>query len=260
MKARELARTLDKENRNRQSIEKDILKQASGRAGKELDIKKDRAIVLADEAWHPGVLGIVASRLTEEYNVPVILFSIEGDVAKGSGRSIDGFNLFEAIMEAKDDLIDFGGHEAACGVKVKRENIDKFKKNFNGIAKRFFTNIEEILPELRIDLNLPFGHVGLKLLNELRLLMPYGPGNSAPIFSSRALTVKNNPREIGKSGFKFLANCGSLTCEAVTFKKNLVTKPSQGNVIDLAYTPSVNSWQGIDTIQLNIKDLQVVKS
>jgi single-stranded-DNA-specific exonuclease len=257
-KALEIAKELDQQNRNRQDIEKDILKQAIERTEKGLDAQKDKVIVLADEGWHPGVLGIVASRLVEEYYLPTILIALEGDVGRGSGRSIEGFDLFSAITEASDQLIDFGGHEAACGVRIRKDAVEPFRQKLNEVTKLRFPEKEEILPELHIDLNLPISYIGVKLINELNMLMPYGPGNSAPIFSTNGMKVRNRPREIGRSGFKFLAGCGNVVCEAVTFKKNDILRPKAGNVINLAYTPSINSWEGIETIQLGIKDLQLV--
>ncbi|MFQ5952096.1 MAG: single-stranded-DNA-specific exonuclease RecJ [Candidatus Omnitrophota bacterium] len=257
-RAREIAKELDKQNRNRQTIEKDILKEAIERTENELDVKKDKVIVLADEGWHPGVLGIVASRLVEEYYLPTILIALEDDIGRGSGRSVDGFDLFKAIMSAGEYLITFGGHEAACGIRIRKGCVDGFREKLNKVAWEFFPEKEEMLPELNIDLNLPISYIGVKLIDELRMLMPHGPGNVAPVFSTNGMKVKNRPRDIGRNGFKFLAECGNIVCEAVTFRKNDVVKPKPGSVVNLAYTPSINSWEGIDSIQLGIKDLQVV--
>ena len=256
--ARMIAARLDKENKNRQSIEKDILKEAVARVREEVDLDRENIIVLADETWHAGVIGIVASRLTDEFNKPAILIALEGDRGKGSGRSIEGFNLFEALDGVDKTLLDFGGHEQACGIKIKKENIDTFRKALNEVASGKFVEVDEAIPELKVDCQLPFSYLGVKLIDELSLLMPYGPDNSEPIFSTTGIKVKNTPRNIGRNGFKFLATCGNLTCEAVTFRKNGIDKPVPGDVIDLAYTPSINSWNGIDSIQLNIKDLHII--
>jgi len=257
-KARGIAAELDKENRNRQTIEKELLAEVLGVIEQGPDLDKCKAIVLAGDGWHPGVIGIVASRIVDAYGLPAILISLDGDTGKGSGRSTEGVNLFEAINEVKDLLVTFGGHEAACGLKIKKKNIDSFRHGLNSSIMKGMAGIEAVRPELKIDLSLPFSHIGTKLISELGLLMPYGPENSEPVFSTHDISVKNIPRDIGRSGFKFLAKCGNLTCEAITFNKNKVAKPSRGSVINLAYTPSINSWEGIDTIQLNIRDLQVV--
>lgn len=258
-RACELANMLDKENRNRQTIEKGILEEAVKMVHDTCDLEKDKIIVLASDKWHPGVIGIVASRLTEEFCLPAILIAIDAENGKGSGRSIDGFNLFEAILKAEECLEDFGGHEAACGVRIKSARIDEFRKRVNAAAAECVSDKEPLVPELHIDLSLPFSHIGVKLVDDLRLLMPHGPGNAEPVFATNGIKVKTPLREIGRSGFKFLATCGSMTCEAITFNKNEVSKPKQGDIINLAYSPSINTWEGIDSIQLNIKDLHIVQ-
>lgn len=257
-KAVEMARTLDAENKNRQAIEKGILQSALARVRDEIDLDETEIIVMADDDWHPGVIGIVASRITEEFSRPCILIALDGDKGKGSGRSVSGFDLFGAINMASEHLMDFGGHEQACGVKIERDNVEAFSKQLNAVAKEHTVEEGEITSELKVDMQLPFSHLGVKLINELSMLMPHGPSNSEPVFSTNGIKVKNNPRDIGRSGFKFLGTCGNMTCEAITFRKNSVTRPKPGDVINLAYTPSINNWAGIDSIQLNIKDLEIV--
>ncbi|MCK5451308.1 MAG: single-stranded-DNA-specific exonuclease RecJ [Candidatus Omnitrophica bacterium] len=257
-RAREIATILDRENKNRQDIQKNILKQAIKKVESEIDLDKEEIIVLADNEWHPGVVGIVASRLTEEYSRPAILIAIDGNDGKGSGRSVVGFNLFEAIDKAGEHLLGFGGHKQACGIKIKKENIDVFRKSLNSFAKLSLVGDKTSDPELEIDMVLPFAHINAKLIKELDLLMPYGQGNSEPIFCAKEITVNNTPRNIGSNGFKFLSQCGTLTCETITFRKKHIQKPRVRDIIDLAFTPSINSWNGIDTVQLNIRDLQIV--
>ncbi len=255
--ARSIAQKLEQENKNRQAIEKDLLNEVS----KQLDGQvsdSQNVIVLAGEAWHVGVLGIVASRLSEKYDLPTILISIDGEKGKGSGRSAGGVNLFESINEVSSHLMTFGGHEAACGLKIKRDNIDDFRDALNTSVLNHISTDSDKNTDLKIDLNIPFSYIGVKLVNELKMLMPFGQGNIEPVFATNSIVVKNNPREVGRTGFKFLATCGNLTCEAITFKKDKVSKPRRGNGINLAYTPSINSCGGIDTIHLNIKDLQIL--
>ena len=259
VKAMSLARMLDKENSNRQAIERGIVKEAVDMLKADPDKYGEHVIIMADSAWHPGVIGIVASRITEQFNKPAILIALDGEQGKGSGRAVDGFNLFKAIDKSSEHLVDFGGHEAACGVKIEKEKVDSFRKRINEIAEECFMEEEEQVAELKIDLNIPFSHIGVKLINELELLSPHGPTNTEPVFSTKGIRVKSSPREIGRGGLKFLATCGTLTCEAITFRKNSISRPKPGDIIDLAYTPSINSWAGIDSIQLNIKDLQIVE-
>ncbi|MDD4957566.1 MAG: single-stranded-DNA-specific exonuclease RecJ [Candidatus Omnitrophica bacterium] len=256
--ARQLARRLNDENKNRQNIEKEIFKDAYQNAKDSHDPDRDNIIVLAGESWHPGVIGIVASKLSEEFLKPVILIAMDGENGKGSGRGVEGFDLFSAINASSGYLVDFGGHEQACGIKIKRDNIEKFREAINAAAPEHFVEKGHTVPDLKIDMKIPFSHIGVKLVNELEMLMPYGPDNSEPVFCTGGVRVKTRPRDIGRSGFKFLVSCGNMTCEAVTFRKNDVDKPEQGDIIDLAYTPSINSWNGIDSIQLNIKDLHKI--
>jgi single-stranded-DNA-specific exonuclease len=172
---------------------------------------------------------------------------------------MEGFDLFEAINKAGEYLIDFGGHKQACGIKIEKEKIGLFREKLNAVAQQYLVRKAPLIPELKIDMQLPFAHVGVKLINELWMLMPYSSDNRAPVFCSCGLKVKNTPRNIGRNGFKFLAICGGITCEAITFKKNSITKPRAGDIIDLAYTPSINNWSGIESIQLNISDLKIVE-
>ena len=145
-------------------------------------------------------------------------------------------------------------------MKIEKDKVDSFRKRINEIAKEcFIDETDDQVPELKVDLNIPFSHIGVKLINELEMLMPHGPDNAEPIFSTKSIRVKNLPREIGRGGLKFLATCGTLTCEAITFRKKSILRPKLGDIIDLAYTPSINRWAGIDSIQLNIKDLQIVE-
>ena len=257
-KAKEIARIMDGENKNRQSIQNDIFKQAMVKVDEEINLNKDKVIVLAEENWHPGVIGIVASKLTEEYSKPAILIATEGNEGKGSGRSIEGFNLLKAIGEAGEHLVGFGGHKAACGITIEKDKVEQFREVLNEKSGKYFPEDGPAVSKIKIDIEIPFSYINLKLINELNMLMPYGVGNEEPVFCTRGITVKNRPRDIGRSGFKFLATCGPLTCEVVTFRKNSVDKPRQGDVIDLAYTPSINSWGGVDTIQLNIRNLRIL--
>jgi single-stranded-DNA-specific exonuclease len=253
-----LAKAMDEGNRNRQGVERDILKKAVTRVKEEIDLINDKIIVLADEGWHPGVIGIVASRLTEQFSKSAVLISLEGNSGKGSGRALDGFNLFGAIDASREFLTDFGGHEAACGLKIEKNNIDFFRERINAVAPDYFIDEKEAFPELKIDMRIPFAHIGTKLVKELKLMVPYGVGNPEPVFSTNGMKVKNVPRNIGRNGFKFLVTCGNITYEAITFNSRKVDKPRQGDIINLAYYPTINNWRGISSIQLNIQDLHIV--
>jgi len=253
-RAAELAATLNTENRNRQKLEARILEEAIDKVEREVNFKEHRVIVLASENWHPGVIGIVASRITEKYCRPAILIAIDGDTAKGSGRSVERFHLFEYLLRCKDSLVGFGGHESACGVTLRTDKIDEFRNMINAEAAKDVCDME-FTPRLDIDIDVPLSALNEDVINEIEKLAPFGAENPRPVLASRNLTFKNNPRSIGKNGFKVLVTDNSITCEAITFGRSDFSLPTQGRGVDLAYIPSINTWQGFSSIQLELRDV-----
>jgi single-stranded-DNA-specific exonuclease len=153
-------------------------------------------------------------------------------------------------------LSDFGGHEAACGLTIARADIDRFRDNINKYAKNNIMD-RDLMPKIDIDMDISLSEVDKNVINELELLKPYGPGNARPIFSSRGVYIKEEPRFIGKGGYKMWVSDGNATCEAVNFRKNSFEMPKAGEIIDIAYSPSINDWQGIESIQLDLCDVKV---
>ena len=253
--ALKLAKVLDTENRNRQKIEAGILEEALARVEREVNFKHHRVIVLASEGWHPGVIGIVASRLADRFYRPAILISLDGKVGKGSGRSIDNFHLFEYLLRCKDCLAGFGGHEGACGVTVEKDRIDEFRDMINSEAAK---DVDESIfsPKLDIDMDVPLNMLSEEVINEIESLSPFGAENPRPVLASRNLRVKDGMRQIGKSGFKMWVTDNKITCEAVSFGKNNLEIPKAGSDVDLAYIPSINNWQGLQSIQLELRDIR----
>lgn len=253
-KASELAAILNSENRNRQKLEARILDEAIDKVEREVNFKEHKVIVLASENWHPGVIGIVASRITEKYYRPAILIAIDGDMAKGSGRSVENFHLFEYLLRSKDALVGFGGHESACGVTLKTEKIDEFRAMINAeAAKEMHDTV--FTPKLDIDIDVPLNAINEDVINEIEKLAPFGAENPRPVLASRNLKVKDGPRSIGKKGFKMWVTDDRVTCEAITFGRSDFAVPEQGRGVDLAYIPSINTWQGLSSIQLELRDI-----
>ncbi len=250
-----LAKILSEENRNRQKIEAKILEEALAKLEREINFKDHRVIVLAAENWHPGVIGIVASRIAERFYRPTILISLDGKLGKGSGRSIENFHLFEHLLRCKDLLAGFGGHECACGITIEKDNIAKFTELINSEA---FKDIDEKIfsPKLDIEMDIPLNTLSEDIIKEIESLAPFGPDNPRPVLSSRKVYVKDGPRQIGKSGFKFWVTDKDVTCEAITFTKSNLEMPKIGSDVDLAYIPSMNNWQGVQSIQLELKDIK----
>jgi len=253
-RATALAGILDTENKNRQKIGAKIFDEAIEKAEREVNFKDHRVIVLAGENWHPGVIGIVASRLVERYYRPTILISLDGKIGKGSGRSVENFNLFEYLGRCRGLLAGFGGHEAACGVNIEKDRIDDFREMINEEAAKD-TGEEVFNRNLDIDMDIPLGSLDEKVISEIEKLSPFGEENPRPVLASRKLRVKDGPRKIGRGGFKIWVTDGAVTCEAISFGRGNVGIPETGSEIDLAYTPSMNKWQGVSSIQLELKDV-----
>ena len=253
--ARKLAKMLNDENRSRQKIESGILEEALSRIEREVNFKHHRVIVLASENWHPGVIGIVASRIADRFYRPTILISLDGKLGKGSGRSVEGFNLFKALSKCKDLLAAFGGHEGACGVTIEKQKIDEFREKVN-IAAGEDVSEQTFSPQLDIDMDIPLNMLTKGVIGEIEALAPFGEENPRPIFSSRNLTIKDGPRHIGRNGFKMWVTDNMTTCEAISFGRGDLEEPKAGSGVDLAYIPSINNWQGVQSIQLELKDIR----
>lgn len=251
-----LAGILNQQNRNRQKIERSILNEAIDRVENEVNFKDEKIIVLEGNDWHPGVIGIVASRIAARFNRPTIMISFNKNEGKGSGRSIKNFHLFDALAECRDFLANFGGHAAACGLKIVRKNLDEFKIRLNTVAKDTL-GVEDFMPTLTIDMDIPLRLVQRKLVSEFENLSPYGPGNPRPILSSKALKLKNGPRRIRREGIKMWVTDDNITCEAIGFgMHDLLTDILESATVDVAYTPSINRWKGTDTLQLELVDVK----
>jgi single-stranded-DNA-specific exonuclease len=196
-----LAKMLNAENRNRQKIEAGILEEALSKVEREVNFKDHKVIVLGSENWHPGVIGIVASRIADRFYRPTILVSLDGKHGKGSGRSIDRFNLFDAILRCKDLLIGFGGHEGACGITIEKDKLNDFREMINSL--KYKDAPEEIFsPQLDIDMEILLNDLTESVIGEIERLAPFGEENPRPVFSSRNLLVREGTRQIGKNGFK----------------------------------------------------------
>jgi len=255
IEALKLARVLDTENRNRQKIESKILEEALSKIEREVNFKHHRVIVLGSPNWHAGVIGIVASRIADRFYRPTILVSLDGKYGKGSGRSVEKFNLFDALIQCKDLLIGFGGHEGACGITIEKDRLDEFRERINLRAHREISE-EMFVPQLDIDMEIPLNMLTEEVIDEIESLAPFGEENPRPVFSSRNLIVKDGPRQIGKKGFKMWVTDNTVTCEAVSFGRGEIFAPKAGTGVDLAYMPSINDWQGLQSIQLELKDIK----
>lgn len=194
--ALKLAAVLESENYERRKIDEDTFFQALDLVEGSLDLDKNLAIILHEESWHPGVIGIVASRLVEKYYRPTIMLTTVDGVAKGSARSTSNFNIYEALKKCEDLLIHFGGHQSAAGLAVEVDKIDEFRSKFNQIVKETIGD-EEFLPEVHIDTKLKFSDLTPKFFKIIDQFAPFGPGNMRPVFLAENLFVEGKPRFVG---------------------------------------------------------------
>lgn len=252
-----LAKELHLKNQERQRIEGRIMDEALGRVEKEVDFLNERVIVLHQEGWHRGVLGIVAAKIADKFYRPTIVISFDNGVGKGSARSIESFHLFESLIRCQEHLLSFGGHAHAAGLSILKENIGIFKESINKIAGEQLTG-EDLLPSLNIDYELDLSDLGHELLNEIALLEPFGQENLKPLFSSRGLEIKSKPVILGRDTLKFWVSNGRGTYPAVGFGLgSYFDLVAYADKVDLAYHISLDNWNGNNQVQLEIEDIRL---
>ncbi|HZY10587.1 MAG TPA: single-stranded-DNA-specific exonuclease RecJ [Bacteroidota bacterium] len=214
--AMELAKILEEENRKRRKIDEDTFLQAQELVEKEVDHNSKPTIVLHNEHWHPGVIGIVASRLVEKYYRPTIMMTTVDGVAKGSARSIVGFDIYKALKSVEEKVIQFGGHKYAAGLAVALDRIDEFREAFNIAVAGLMTD-EIRTPSIKIDTEINLKELTPKFIKVLKEFAPFGPGNMRPIFLARDVEVVGTPKIVGKDHLRFKVRQGSHVLDAIGF-------------------------------------------
>jgi single-stranded-DNA-specific exonuclease len=253
--ANPIARELEELNTQRQEIDRSTLERARTLV-EQLDLASTYGIVLAEQGWHPGVIGIVASRLVEEFGRPTVLVALDGAEGKGSGRSISAFDLHAGLSECRDLLIRFGGHKAAAGVTIASDRIPEFAARFNAVASARLT-ADDLVPELRVDLELPLDQASDELELLLRHLEPCGIGNPSPLLVSRGVTVASAPRTIGKDGLKVSIQAGER--ELVALGWGMAPRARElelGATIDVAYRLERDEFRGESRVQARLADFR----
>jgi single-stranded-DNA-specific exonuclease len=262
--AMQLARVLEEENRNRRKIDEDTFAEAQLIAESLFDLETDSALVLHEEHWHPGVVGIVASRMVEKYYKPSIMMATVDGVAKGSARSISGFDVYQALKRCEETIIQFGGHKYAAGLTVELARLDEFRAAFNQAVREMMT--EELrTPELKIEVEISLTDVTPRFMRILREFAPFGPGNMRPVFLARHLEVVGSPRIVGKNHLRFKVRQNGTIIDAIGFGLGdlLPRVPTGRRDLECVFTVEENDWspqpgprQGDPVPQLKIKDLR----
>jgi single-stranded-DNA-specific exonuclease len=254
--ANAIARELEEINARRQEIDRDVLKKARERV-LAMDLDDTFGIVLAADGWHPGVIGIVASRLVEEFGRPTILIGLEGDEGKGSGRSISRFDLHAGIGQSKHLLKRFGGHRSAAGVTIARDKVDEFARSFNEGARAVLSP-DDLIPELRVDMEVALADVTPEFEKLLHHLEPCGMGNPAPMLMTRGVRLSVAPRVVGTDGLKLRIDTGNgQSLEAIGWSLG----PRIGELdverpIDIAYRLERDEYQGVSRLQARLADFR----
>jgi single-stranded-DNA-specific exonuclease len=250
----ETAGQLNSMNILRQRIEGDILKEIEKSIIKESDLKDRMTIVLAKKGWHEGVLGIVASRLLDRYHRPTLVLTIREEMAVGSGRSIDGFNLHRSMARLQHLFEKFGGHYHAAGCTLKAANIQALAKGLEGIARKEIRE-DDLFPAIDIDAEVRIQELTFETVSDLRSLEPFGKGNPEPFFYSGDLEVLDS-RVVGEKHLKLRVRQGKSVMEAIGFGLSDI-HPLEGKMVDIVFTPEIDDWNGYKKIQLRINDLEL---
>jgi single-stranded-DNA-specific exonuclease len=256
-----IARKLDSENRRRKEIDEHTLHEALAQIEETMDFDRDRAIVLAAEGWHPGVIGIVASRLVERYNLPTVMIAVENDEGKGSARSIPGFHLCEALKECEHVLQRYGGHKYAAGLTIERQHIPAFREKFVEVSNRLLTD-DDITPKLHLDLEIELSAIDDTFMEALEAFSPFGPQNMRPVFLTRNCEVVGQPYVVGHNHLKMRVRKGDAVFDVIGFGFGDMARviSSRGSLVDLAYVVEYNTYNDITRKQIRLKDIRLTAS
>jgi single-stranded-DNA-specific exonuclease len=256
--AHEIALQLETENRWRQSVDGETLKQAMAALEHCFDPERDWGVVLAHDGWHPGVIGIVASRVVERIHRPTVLIALSGqEDGKGSARSIPGFHLYEAIRACAGHLTRFGGHRMAAGCGIRPERVDAFREDFNAHAHRVL-DPDRLVPEVRIDLEVELHHADENLARMLRHAGPFGMGNATPVFATRRVGVVGYPKVVGQNHLKLTLGAQGRTMDAIGFGMGERSKEPwvAGGPLDVAFRLEEHHYNGRASLQAKLVDVR----
>ena len=257
--ARRLAMHLDTRNQERKQVQQQIVELAIAELeGAEVESVNSYVAVIAGEGWHRGVIGIAASKISERINRPCVVLSIDGDVAHGSGRSIEPYHLLNGLTACADLFEKFGGHSHAAGITMKPDHISELRRRLNEHAASCLTD-EDLQPCVYIDAELPTQEITFELIGELQALEPYGAGNPRPVFLARNLCILCEPRLIGQRHLKLsVAGPKGRPLEAIWWN-GAERISAVKNGVEMAYTIETSNWTGETFLQLSVQDVRASK-
>jgi len=251
-----LSAELEQENKNRQNIERETINSAILQLNATHDLDNDKIFILSDTTWHHGVIGIVASKLKETYNRPVVMIAFQNGIGRGSARSVHGFDLYAAFRQCSDLLDNYGGHKMAAGLTISEKNLPAFISRMKDIAAKSITD-EMLFPGIYIDTEIRFSEIDQEVLDYLNKMAPYGPGNMRPVFVARDLQIYGMPRIVGEQHLKFKVSKDRTVFSAIGWKMGEFYEMLISNrLLDMAFVIEENEWNGNKEIQLSIKDIR----
>ena len=254
--AQRIAQELEEHNLERRAVEAEVQQHALAQAEAAVAAGNCYSLVLAGAGWHPGVLGIVASRVVERFYRPTVVIGFDDGVGKGSARSIRGFNIVEAFHVCAAHLEKFGGHEFAGGLSIRPECLEPFAEAFEKAARQTLSN-EQLSPLLQIDAQLDFSQLTLPLMRELEVMQPFGVGNPEPMFTT--VNAEICERKVFSAGVRFRLRQAGKVVSGVIFGVGEEYPGQPGESVDVAYRLSENQWNGNTTVELKIVDMRMAK-
>ena len=254
--ARDIAKVLDGYNRKRQAIEKTILQEILEEIAKTIDPLQKSSLVFASANWHPGVIGIVAARLVDRFYRPAILISLRNGIGKGSGRSIADFNIYQGLKKCDSLLLSYGGHQYAAGISIREEDIEEFKHLLEGVIREDIQPVN-MISQTTIDAQCQLHDVNHDLLAQIAMLAPFGSRNPEPVLCVRNVNVTAS-NVVGNNHLRLRLNGDGVSCNGIWFSKgHFIKQLTSGTTSDIAFTPQFNYWNGVNEIQLKMKDMSV---
>ncbi|MBM4315379.1 MAG: single-stranded-DNA-specific exonuclease RecJ, partial [Deltaproteobacteria bacterium] len=254
-RAGELARKLDGFNRSRQVMEKAIFNEIIEQIGNRLETGETGPLVFFSPRWHPGVIGIVASRMVDRFGRPAILISLKDGVGKGSGRSVADFNIYQGLKRCESFLLSYGGHRYAAGISIREEDIEKFSAAFREVVYENRAHID-FTASTSIDAECSLTEINHELLAQLDRLAPFGSRNPEPILCVRNVSVAS-PSIVGNNHLKMRVSSEGVSRNSIWFGNGRFLPELSTGVFDILFTPQVNYWNGSSDIQLKLRDAAV---
>ena len=254
--ARDIAESLEEDNTLRRQYDEEALEDAAGRVESELGWPDVASIVLWSDKWHPGVIGIVASRLVERFHRPTFLVALDAERGRGSGRSVRGFDLSEALERCDDLLMAHGGHAFAAGLTIASDRLDAFRERFESLVRETMSP-EDFQPRLNVDADLAFNECDLELVRWVDRLSPHGLGNAEPVFRAQDVTVDQATAVGNGRHLKLRVRDHSGRADAIGFGMgDRLAEVTRAGRCDLAFLPMRNEWMGQARIQLKLKGVR----